>query len=131
MCGTGKMKYGRDYHYYVCNNCHYCVRSVTLEERVMNALREYLSEDRVTTLAGAAYAEYTKEQIIPIMGCTRAYQPGAEAAFKANNGFEVEYVMRSTPVLNSYGIAATMTALNSKTRFPEKSVEFLADIWYH
>jgi len=71
------------------------------------------------------YAEYTKDQVIPLMGCTRAYQPGVEAGFLSNYGFEAEYVMRSEPILNSYGIAATMTALNSKTRFPEKSVEFL------
>lgn len=71
------------------------------------------------------YAGTPADQVIPILGSTRAYQPGAEAGFKANYGFDVEYVMISEPVLNSYGIAATMTAVNAATRYPEKTAEFL------
>ena len=71
------------------------------------------------------YANTPADQVIPILGCSRAYQPGAEENYKKQFGFEVEFITVSEPVLNSYGIAATMTAVNANTRFPEKSAEFL------
>lgn len=71
------------------------------------------------------FADTPEGEIIPILGCTRAYQPGMEENFVKQYGFEVQVITVSEPILNSYGIAATMTAVNSATRYPEKSVEFL------
>ena len=71
------------------------------------------------------YANTPADQVIPILGCSRAYQPGAEENYKKTYGFDVEFITISEPVLNSYGIAATMTAVNAATRYPEKTAEFL------
>jgi len=83
------------------------------------------SPEHVTDEDLKKFADYPKDKVIPFMGCSRGYQPGAEAGTKAAYGVDVEFITISEPVLNSYGMAATMTAVNSKTRYPEKSAEFL------
>ena len=64
VCGTGNNKRNRKYFYYHCQYCKYCVRAIFLEEEVLNALREYLTEEKISVLASAAYAEYQKEDTL-------------------------------------------------------------------
>lgn len=61
ICGTGHVKANKKYRYYSCAHCSFCLRSEPLEERVMNALREYLAQDKVQELAAAAYKAYETE----------------------------------------------------------------------
>ena len=65
ICGTGNDKANRKYYYYSCSHCGYCVRSTPLEEKVMSALREYLTEEKVQELASAAYKAYEAESDAP------------------------------------------------------------------
>ena len=69
---TGKMTCGhceRSVHgsgqgkflYYHCPGCKYNIRADKLEDLVLTALREYLTADKISELAGAAYKEYQKE----------------------------------------------------------------------
>lgn len=62
ICGTTSG--GR--HYYYCRRCEgaRAISADHLHEKVLNALDEHLTEDRVTELAAAAYAEYQKEEQI-------------------------------------------------------------------
>ena len=71
------------------------------------------------------YSGYPSDQIIPILGCSRAYQPGAEDNFKKAYGIDIEFITISEPILNSYGIAATMTAVNASSKHPEEAAKFL------
>ena len=53
-------------HYYYCRHCEKenrsCYDAETLHGRILNALSEYLSAEKVDELTDAAYAEYLKEQ---------------------------------------------------------------------
>lgn len=59
VCGTTSAKL----HYYKCRICNLpSIRADYLHEKVLNALAEYLTADKVSALAAAAYAEYSAEQ---------------------------------------------------------------------
>lgn len=60
VCGSCMQQ---KYHYYQCHkHCGFRLRADELHERVRTALHEYLTEDKLDELAGAAYAEYEKEE---------------------------------------------------------------------
>ena len=62
VCGCS-MGHGK-YHYYQChkNHCGNRLRADELHERVRDALREYLTAEKLDELAAAAYAAYEQEQ---------------------------------------------------------------------
>ena len=61
VCGVS-MQQGK-YHYYQCHkHCGHRVRAEELHERVIGALREYLTDEKLDELAAAAFTEYQKEQ---------------------------------------------------------------------
>lgn len=64
-------------------------------------------------------------EVIPWLMFMNTYKPGVEEEYKKNFGIDVTVVTQSEPLLNSYGLVATMAAINSDTRYPEKAVEFL------
>lgn len=94
------------------------LRSKWTKEGLTNPM--YVSENDLTKFAG-----YEKNQIIPWLCMSNTYMPGLEQDYKTAYGVEMEVVTKSTPILNSYGLNSTMTGVNSETRYPEKSVEFL------
>lgn len=56
VCGTTSAKL----HYYKCRTCDSrCINADHLHAKVMDALAEYLTADKVSVLAAAAYAEYS------------------------------------------------------------------------
>ena len=62
ICGTTS----QEHHYYYCRHCK-CTKAVNaddLHEKVLKVLDDYLTEDKVSELAAAAYAEYQKEEQI-------------------------------------------------------------------
>lgn len=66
-----------------------------------------------------------EDEVIPWLIFMNTYIPGCEATYKKNYGFDVTVVRQSEPLLTSYGLVATMAAVNVDTRYPEKSIEFL------
>ena len=60
VCGSTSGKK----HYYYCRHCNgaKAIDADYLHEKVMRALDEYLTEDKVTEIAAAAYAEYQQEE---------------------------------------------------------------------
>jgi len=71
------------------------------------------------------FADYESDKIIPWLGFCNTYMPGGELEYKNNFGVDVVFLSRSEPILNSFSLTSTMSAVSSKTRYPEKSVEFL------
>ena len=64
VCGHSTDKGAR--HYYRCSKCcHSAGKAVQLHETVKGALQEYLTEEKLTQLANAAYTEYQKEENAP------------------------------------------------------------------
>lgn len=67
-CGhavSGSTAHGTN-HYYYCRHCkkenRHCIPADFLHEKVLHALEEYLTADKVEELAAAAYAVYEQEQ---------------------------------------------------------------------
>ena len=60
VCGSTSGKK----HYYYCRHCKSskAIEADCLHGKVMRALDEYLTEDKVTEIAAAAYAEYQQEE---------------------------------------------------------------------
>ena len=59
VCGVS-MGHGK-YHYYQCHkHCGHRLPAEQLQERVLSAIGEYLTDDKLEELAEAAYAEYSK-----------------------------------------------------------------------
>ena len=60
VCGSTSGKK----HYYYCRHCKSskAIEADYLHEKVMRALDEYLTEDKVAEIAAAAYAEYQQEE---------------------------------------------------------------------
>ena len=50
------------YFRYRCLDCHHVYDANTMHERVLSALSEYLTEDKLDEIAGAAFEVYMKEQ---------------------------------------------------------------------
>ncbi|MBR6385573.1 MAG: recombinase family protein [Ruminococcus sp.] len=60
VCGVS-MAHGK-YHYYQCHkHCGHRLSAEILHERVLSAIGEYLTDDKLEELAEAAYAEYSRD----------------------------------------------------------------------
>jgi len=51
--------------------------------------------------------------------------PGIEADYLNKYDLKTTVTTPGTPLLNTYGLVATMASVNANTRYPEKTVEFL------
>lgn len=71
------------------------------------------------------FADYPEGEVVPWLGFCNTYMPGVENDYKTSYGIDVEILTKSRPILNGYSLTSTMTAINSETKHPEKSVEFL------
>ncbi len=77
------------------------------------------SENDINQFAGKA------DEIIPWLGFMPTYKPGVEQEQKQVYNVDISVTTKTQPLLTSYGLVATMAVVNSETKNPEKSVEFL------
>lgn len=77
------------------------------------------SENDITQFAGKT------DEIIPWLGFMPTYKPGVEQEQKQVYNVDIAVTTKTQPLLTSYGLVATMAVINSETKNPEKSVEFL------
>ncbi|MGN1059848.1 MAG: ABC transporter substrate-binding protein, partial [Clostridia bacterium] len=102
----------------------------TDEYRAHIALRERWVKEGLTQpmeVVTDDIIKYVKPEgeIVPWLIITGTVKPGAEANMKDNYGLDMTCVGKTEPLLGSYGLMATLTAVNSDTRYPEKSVELI------
>jgi len=64
-------------------------------------------------------------EVMPWLFYVATDKPGAVEEHELANGYGVTVTTKVEPLLSSYSLQATMAAVNSDTRYPEKSVEFL------
>ena len=109
VCGVSTA-HGK-YHYYLCNKrCadSHQIQADKLHDIVRDKLHEYLTPDKLDELAGAAYAEYIKEDS-PASEQELLEQELADVTKKLENAVEA--------VLNGYGsetLKATMQTLEKR-----------------
>lgn len=67
MYGTSVRRNEKTFHYYKCGNCkgQPFPPALMLHERVLNAVREYLTEEKLDEIASAAFNAYTQTPEIP------------------------------------------------------------------
>lgn len=64
-------------------------------------------------------------EVVPWLITLATNAPGVESDYIKNYDLKVTVTTPGTPLLNTYGLVATMASVNIDTRYPEKSVEFL------
>jgi len=67
----------------------------------------------------------TKDKVMPWLIPLATYKPGVEAEYVKNYDLDVTVSTKTAPLMTSRSLVATMAGVNSDTRYPEKSVEFL------
>ena len=107
VCGIS-CQHGK-YHYYLCHkHCGHRLPADTLHDIVRDKLHEYLTSDKMDELAGAAYAEYVKDDS-PATEQELLEQELADITKKLENAVEA--------VLNGYGsetLKSTMQTLEKR-----------------
>lgn len=107
---------GGKYFRYRCLDCHHVYDANMLHERVLGALAEYLSPDKLDEIARAAYAAYAQEQAVD-------ERPAMEAELK-----DVERRIQNAidAVLNGFAnetLKQTMQGLEDRKRYLSDRIE--------
>ncbi len=102
----------------------------TEEYREHIALRERWVKEGLTApmeISASDITKYVKPEgeVVPWLVITGTTAPGAEITMKNNYGLDMTCVGKTEPLLGSYGLMATLAAVNSETRYPEKTVELI------
>jgi len=64
-------------------------------------------------------------EVMPWLFYVNTDKPGMIEDYERQNGYGVTMTTETEPLMTRYSLLATMAAVNSDTRYPEKSVEFL------
>ncbi len=64
-------------------------------------------------------------EVVPWLLMIPTYKPGIEAEYMKNYTLDATVTTKHEALLSSSSLVATMAAVNSETRYPEKTVEFI------
>lgn len=107
---------GGKYFRYRCLDCHHVYDADAMHERVLNALTEYLSPDKLDEIAQAAFEVYMQEQMVD-------ERPALEAELK---NVEKQLQNAVNAVLNGFANEAlkqTMQELEARQKHLQHSIE--------
>ena len=88
-------------------------------------VQEGLTAPMEVSLADLSKYAAPEDEIMPWLVFLNTCSPGAEGIYKRNYGTDFTFGTKTEPLLSSYGLTATMVAINADTRYPVESIKFI------
>jgi len=88
-------------------------------------VQEGLTQPMVVSLSDISKYAAPEDQIMPWLVFLNTCSPGADGIYKRNYGVDFTFSTKTEALLSSYGLVATMAAINADTRYPVESIKFI------